>query len=119
MNWYLAKIIFRIVCGDGSHKPQFDEQVRLIAAENDEQAYNKAGNIGRQEAEIFPGSQQRMVEWKFINVAELYRISELIDGAELFSRIQETDNADSYMELVNQRAAFIREHNTNRHLQLI
>ncbi|MEP7129294.1 MAG: DUF4288 domain-containing protein, partial [Chitinophagales bacterium] len=29
MNWYLAKIVFRIICGDGLHQPQFDEQLRL------------------------------------------------------------------------------------------
>ncbi|RYY10197.1 MAG: DUF4288 domain-containing protein, partial [Chitinophagaceae bacterium] len=27
MNWYLAKLIFRIVCGQGNHTPQFDEQL--------------------------------------------------------------------------------------------
>ena len=27
MNWFLAKIIFRIVCGNGDHAPQFDKAV--------------------------------------------------------------------------------------------
>jgi len=27
MNWYLAKLVFRIICGDGDHTPQFDEQL--------------------------------------------------------------------------------------------
>ena len=33
MNWYLSKIIFRIICGEGRHTPQFDEHLRLIAGE--------------------------------------------------------------------------------------
>jgi len=34
----------------------------------------------------------------------------LLDGAELYSRIQETDNADRYIELTNNKAAHIRNH---------
>ena len=119
MNWYLAKLIFRIVCGDGNHTPQFDEQLRLIAAENNEQAFSKAQAIGETEGDTFPDHHYRMVKWRFINVAELYRITELIDGAELYSRIQETDDADAYMELVNTRATFIRQNNTHSYLQLL
>lgn len=32
MNWYVAKLIFRITFGNGNHPPQFDEQLRLISA---------------------------------------------------------------------------------------
>ena len=42
MNWYIAKIVFRIITGDGDHKPQFDEQLRLINANNEEQAFEKS-----------------------------------------------------------------------------
>ena len=118
MNWYLAKLIFRIVCGPGNHTPQFDEQLRLIAAENNEQALCKAQMLGETEGHSFEG-QRQMVEWKFINVAELYRMTELIDGAELYSRIHETDDADAYLELVNTRATFIRQNNTHSYLQLL
>ena len=48
MNWYLAKIVYRIYCGDGEHTGQFDEQLRLIAAETKEDAFHKAQTIGQQ-----------------------------------------------------------------------
>ena len=32
MNWYLAKIVYRILCGEGEHTAQFDEQLRLVSA---------------------------------------------------------------------------------------
>ena len=115
MNWYLAKIIFRIVCGDGNHTPQFDEQLRLISAEDNDQAFIKAQTLGETEC----SHKHEIVKWRFINVAELYRITELIDGAELYSRVQETDDADVYMDLVNTRARFIRENNTHSYLQLL
>ncbi len=119
MNWYLAKIIFRIVCGEGRHTPQFDEQLRLISARTNEEAFDRACEIGEKEADCFLNKDEKIVEWKFINVAELYRLSQLIDGAELYSRIQETDNPDAYMQLVHERAASIRENNTHSYLQLL
>ena len=45
MNWYMAKIVFRIICGEGHHTPQFDEQLRLIGATNEEEAFEKAKAI--------------------------------------------------------------------------
>jgi hypothetical protein len=47
MNWYLAKIVYRIICGDGDHTAQFDEQLRLIYAANKEDAFYKAQHIGK------------------------------------------------------------------------
>ena len=49
MNWYLSKIIFRIVCGEGQHTPQFDEQLRLIAASDEQEAFQKALAIGNRQ----------------------------------------------------------------------
>ena len=42
MNWYIAKLVFRIVCGEGQHTPQFDEQLWLIAAHSQQEALQKA-----------------------------------------------------------------------------
>jgi hypothetical protein len=118
MNWFLAKIVYRIVCGDGDHTAQFDEQLRLVQAADENEAFDKAKIIGEQEQEMFLNQQQKLVTWQFVNVCELYKISALIDGAELYSRIQETDNADSYIELVNKKAAHIKAANTHKYLQL-
>jgi len=118
MNWFLAKIVYRIVCGEGDHTAQFDEQLRLIQAADENEAFDKAKAIGEQEQEMFLNQQQKLVTWQFVNVCELYKISALIDGAELYSRIQETDNAELYMELVHKKAAHIKANNTHKYLQL-
>src|SRR5258708_26428064 len=99
MNWYLAKIVYQIICGDGDHRPQFDEQLRLVGADNDYEAFHKAQRIGVIEQEKFLNNRHCMVEWKFIDVCELHRLSELIDGAELYSRIQEVDDAGTYIDI--------------------
>lgn len=118
MNWYLAKIVYQIVCGEGDHTPQFDEQLRLIAADDETLAFAKARAIGEQEQEMFLNQQQKLVQWQFINVSELYRITALIDGAELYSKVQETEHAGLYIELVNRKAAHIQSNITHKFLQL-
>jgi len=118
MQWYLAKIVFRILCGEGDHLAQFDEQLRLIGAESKEEAFRKAQQMGRTEEETFMNRKNQLVQWKFINVSELYKLSELIDGAELYSRIEEKDNAESYIFTVNQKAENIFFTHTHQLLQL-
>lgn len=119
MNWFLAKIVYRIVCGDGDHTAQFDEQLRLIEAADEKSAFAKATAIGAQEQEMFMNQQKKLVQWQFVNVCELYKMSALIDGAELYSRIHETDNAEQYIELVNKKAAHIQQSSVHKYLQLL
>lgn len=107
MNWYLAKMVFRIICGEGEHTPQFDEQLRLVSADSKEEAFSKSLQLGQTEEEAFLNRKEQLVRWQFINVSELYLLSELIDGAELYSRIEERDNAESYIYTVNQKAESI------------
>lgn len=109
MKWYLAKLIYQIICGDGEHTPQFDEQLRLITAGDGEQALDKAVAIGQGEAETFYNRKAQLVQWQFVNVSELHPLNELIDGAELYSRISEADDADAYLTFVHGKAAAIRE----------
>jgi hypothetical protein len=104
MKWYLAKLVFRIVCGEGQHTPQFDEQLRLIAATNKEEAFLKAKEMGKNEEDTFYNRKEQLVQWQFINLSELNELSELIDGAELYSRIEEKENAEAYIFTVNQKA---------------
>lgn len=118
MNWYLAKMVFRIICGEGEHTAQFDEQLRLVSAKSKEEAFTKAQQLGTTEQDTFYNNKEQLVRWQFINVSELYQLSELIDGAELYSRIEERDNAESYIYTVNQKAENILFNHTHRLLKL-
>lgn len=118
MHWYIAKLVFRIICGDGDHTPQFDEQLRLIEALDASEAFKKAASLGTGEEDVFVNDRQKMVQWQFINVAELYKLSALIDGAEIYSRIQEVDNAGLHTEIIHKKAANIRAHIKEPFLEL-
>lgn len=119
MNWYLSKLVFRIICGEGQHTPQFDEQLRLIEASNEHEALDKAQAIGEKEQEGFYNHEHQLVQWKFINVAELYKLSDLLDGAEVYSRIIESDDPERYIEFTDRKAAHIRQTTTHKMLHLL
>ncbi|MGQ0740397.1 MAG: DUF4288 domain-containing protein [Bacteroidota bacterium] len=118
MNWYLSKMVFRIICGDGNHTAQFDEQLRLITADSKEEAFHKAQSLGMRSEEIFFNQQSQLVHWQFISVSELYRLQELIDGAELYSRVEEVPDAESYLRFLYAKAEQIRFGNTHEILNL-
>lgn len=119
MNWYLTKIVFRFLCGEGKHTAQFDEQIRLVFAENKIEAFKKAQKLGNYENEVMLNHNQNAVQWKFINVSEIYKLGELMDGAELYSCIKERDDADNYVEMVNRKAAGIIHSDSHEILQLV
>ena len=110
MNWYIAKIVFKISAENTQHKPQFDEQLRLIAAGSDGEAFLKARTIGISEEDSFLNDSQNTVKWEFINVAEIVPLNHLEDGMEIYSQIHETDEAKSYIHCIHQKAIFLRTH---------
>jgi Domain of unknown function (DUF4288) len=118
MKWYLAKLVYRIICGEGTHTPQFDEQLRLVWAEDDLHAFQKARTTGHLEEDNFLNSTKKPVLWKFIDVSELHPLSELIDGAELYSRICEEDEAEKYIRITRQRATNILESSMHKCIPL-
>jgi hypothetical protein len=109
MKWYLAKLIYRIICGEGNHKPQFDEQLRLITAEDDLHAILKARTTGHREEDTFLNDSQKLVQWKFIDVCELHVLTEFIDGAEIYSSICEQEDPDHFINNTYRRAAYLLE----------
>lgn len=108
MNWYITKVVFAISREDNQAKQQFDEQLRLIAAENQEEAFIKARTIGLNEEDCFYNDKNKKVNWEFINVSEVTPLSTLEDGTEIYSRIHETTEGHEYIHIVHQKAIDIR-----------
>lgn len=99
MDWYIAKIVFRINAGG---RPQFDEQLRLIRARSAEEAILKARMIGLdEEAQCYA----QAVEWEFVNIADIHPLSALADGATVYTQTQEEDNVSDYLQHIHRRAA--------------
>lgn len=107
MNWYIAKIVFRITT-EKAGRPQFDEHLRLLSARNFDEAFLKARMLGIKEEDSFLNDCNESVKWEFINVSELHPIDDLRDGSEVHSQIHETDEASAYINLVHQRAVIMQ-----------
>ncbi len=108
-NWFVAKLVFRVITGNGNHTPQFDEQLRLISAEDTQEAFFKARYLGANEQTEFSTEDLNEVSWQFIDVAELTPILAFTDGLELHSRIHEAESASSYISFVHHRAKTIMQ----------
>ena len=108
MNWYLAKIVFRIASAKASVVAQFDEQLTLIEATNEEEAMLKSRihGIGEEAASLADGRQ--LSKWEFVNVAELMRMPSFQHGAELYSRVHETSEGFDYINCVHLKAAALQ-----------
>jgi len=118
MHWYLAKLSFQIICGEGNHTAQFDEQLRLIHAGSRNEGIEKAIDLGKKEQDIFLNQQQQLVQWNFVAVSELYELSELMDGAEIYSRIEETEHPESYLDILFRKSEQLRTGTTQEILNL-
>ncbi len=108
MNWYIAKIVFKISNGADQTKSQFDEHLRLILANSFEEAILKARILGIREEDYFLNDRHQPVKWEFVNVSELFHLNEIKDGLEVYSQIQEVEEASSYIHGVHKRAASLQ-----------
>jgi len=104
MNWYLAKLVYRIHYSDCGGQSEFDEQLRLIFAEDKLHAFQKARMIGEKEEYSQSADSCALIRWKFIDVCELHQIDLLLDGAEMYSQISAQENADTYIRNTRKRA---------------
>lgn len=103
MNWYLTKIIYRIV-QENEITAQFDEQLRLVKAIDEQQAFAKAIKIGKQEEDVFVNQAKLKVQWKFVNVVLVSNLVSITDGMELYSTISEKEEPENYTYTVHQKA---------------
>lgn len=118
MSHYLIKLVYQIVCGDGQHVAQFDEQLRFITAVNEEEALAKGRSIGLQEEDVFCNDKKQLVQWKFINVTELHPLAELMDGAEVFSQLKEMSDDIAYSNFVHHKASILEQKFSAAKLQI-
>jgi hypothetical protein len=111
MNWYVTKLIFRILSGDGNHPAQFDEQLRLVQADDEKSAFDKATSIGLGIQDSFKEAQKQTVRWEFVDVTEVNIINQLADGTELHYQIHEAPDADLYIAWAHHRSALLTINN--------
>ncbi|MBA3665395.1 MAG: DUF4288 domain-containing protein [Bacteroidetes bacterium] len=111
MNWYLAKLIFDIDTGASASKAQFDEQLRLVNAVSETDAYFKAKELGRKNQSEFLNEKTETVAWRFVGVSEVVQLNEIKDGVELYSTTLETNEKENFINSVLQKGIAIQSKN--------
>ncbi|MCU0442863.1 MAG: DUF4288 domain-containing protein [Bacteroidia bacterium] len=106
-NWYFAKLIFAIQHPQQQLPTQFDEQLRLIAANDKLEAIIKARMLGIKEERTYTNEQELEVTWTFVDVIELTLVEAFTDGMEICSRIDEHEATDSYAAYVKHRGQLL------------
>ncbi len=104
MKWYLVKLVYQVVSDEGAHTPQFDEQLRMIRAEELDWAREKAKVLGQIGAFTFLNNRKEEVKWKFIDVVDICEIGEIEDGVQLYSTTEEPDDVTTYLSLISAKA---------------
>lgn len=84
---YVAHLIFRILC-DGVSTEQYEEQWRLVFADDAEEALVMARIAGQEEVTTFTDRWGRLICWQMVAVKDLQPL-ELKNGALVFSQIRE------------------------------
>jgi len=89
MRSFTAQIIYRIEC-EGMPTDQYEEQWRLVYAEDEKQALNMARESGKNEESTFIDRQGRTMCWRMVAVKDLQPV-ELKNGGLLFSMVREVE----------------------------
>lgn len=108
MNWFLVKLVFRILCGDGQHQAQFDEQWRLLRAPDGRSALKKAYDLGEKEATVFMNQQDVRIQWRFLGVVSMKEVDMDTEQVELCSCTQEPEDDLTYLSKIRRQASLLR-----------
>jgi hypothetical protein len=86
---FIAQLIYRIEC-NGLSTDQYEEQWRLVFADNEAEAIEKAKQIAAKDAAMLIDRHGRTIEWKLLALKDLQKIC-LENGSLLFSVIKEAE----------------------------
>ncbi len=73
-----------------------------------EAAFQKARNIGKKEEETFINNESKLVNWQFIDVADVYELESLKDGEQVYSTTHENTERNSFINYMRQKAMLIQ-----------
>ena len=106
-QWYLAKLVFRIVVGEGKHVPHFEEHLRLVHGTDALEAFHIARRIGESEETARRITALSGVQWEFVDITELHVLETRMAGAEVFTRTYEVADAQLHKKEVQRKAGYL------------
>lgn len=89
MKTFVAQVIYRIEC-EGLPTDQYEEQWRLIYADNENNALDQARKISKDAEATIIDRHGRTICWRLLAVKDLQSVK-LDNGSTLFSMIKEAE----------------------------
>jgi len=89
--WFSAKLLFQSNVDDGQNlSPLYEESIRLIEADTEDEARSKSEQLGKNEEHDYKNESGHTVKWNFVEVMEIQDLCEsnIYDGMEVFSTLQ-------------------------------
>lgn len=107
MNWFIVKMVYQIIIGEGKHAAQFDEQMRLIRSTDASEARSKATKQSSGFYETFKNVNGEDVIWKFICISAINEIPAPFDGQEITSTVHEPADPQVFLDHLYKQMAYI------------
>ncbi len=111
MKWFAVNYVYQIICGEGKHAPQFNEQVRLIKETDIKCAFKKAQVLANEYNSSFKNFFNENVIWKFVGVGSIVEIVEPAEGVEISSIILEPQSVKDYLKKIKHRNKLLTQTN--------
>ncbi|WP_443939561.1 DUF4288 domain-containing protein [Pedobacter sp. MW01-1-1] len=111
MKWFAITYVYQIICGEGKHAPQMNEQVRLIRADGKKNALAKAIENAESYNTAFSNCEGKTVVWKFVGITSVEEINHPAEGVQITSKIVEPASFDEYFDMLNHRIKLLTQIN--------
>lgn len=108
MRSYIVKLMYNICINKNSHTTQFDEQTVFINAIDVRDAFMKARAHGKRTEERFCNENKEQVEWKFIDVLDVFELNTFKNGDHLYSTTHETTDSSTFIKYIQHKSQVIQ-----------
>ena len=109
MHTFLAKLLFHIDVENHVGPAQFDEQLRLVIANDPEAAWQKANHLGLADEEEFTSQNGSRIFWRFVTTLDVFPLSAAGDGAVLITATHEVTQGARFLDEMMNRSRLARE----------
>ncbi len=109
MKWYVARFLYQIIPEGHSQTNQFDEQVRLVRADDPAWAWEKAHVLGRLGECRIINEKSVPLQWKFVSITNMYPLHELADGGELFSDTWHMADGEEFVQKIQTQSVMAKD----------
>jgi hypothetical protein len=102
MNFYIAKMVFRIEVDREDDIRQFEEKIILVKAPDSKKAFEKTISMGLKEESEFVNANGHLIRWKLEGITHISKLMNISEETEIFSELKD-DYSDEQTDIIRKR----------------